>query len=62
MPIACQPYYTVRERLRTLLSGVSKPQLTNLSLPTIRYSRFTRSGFTRSGSTSRRCSATFIPH
>jgi len=31
MPIACQTYYTVRERLRTLLR-VSKPQLTNLSL------------------------------
>lgn len=34
MPIACQSYYTVRERLRTLLAGVSKPQLTNLSLLT----------------------------
>ena len=33
MPIACQPYYTVRERLRTFLK-VSKPQLTNLSLLT----------------------------
>lgn len=32
MPIACPPYYTVRERLRVLLHGVSKPQLTNLSL------------------------------
>ena len=34
MPTACQPYYTVRERLRTLLRNVSKPQLTNLSLLT----------------------------
>jgi len=33
MPIACQPYYTVRERLHTFLA-VSKPQLTNLSLLT----------------------------
>jgi len=33
MPIACQPYYTVRERLRTFLK-VFKPQLTNLSLLT----------------------------
>ena len=32
MPIACQSYYTVRERLRAMLAGVSKPQLTNLSL------------------------------
>ncbi len=32
MPIACQSYYTVRQRLRTILWGVSKPQLTNLSL------------------------------
>lgn len=37
MPIACQSYstqsfYTVRQRLRTILRGVSKPQLTNLSL------------------------------
>ncbi len=31
MPIACQSYYTVRERLRALLR-VSRPQLTNLSL------------------------------
>ena len=34
MPIACHAYYTVRERLRILLTGVSKPQLTNLSLLT----------------------------
>lgn len=37
MPIACQAYYTVRERLRGFLSGpsgASKPQLTNLSLLT----------------------------
>ncbi len=39
MPITCQPYstqsfYTVRERLRTMLRKVSKPQLTNLSLLT----------------------------
>ena len=32
MPIACQSYYTVRERLCASLVGVSKPQLTNLSL------------------------------
>lgn len=32
MPTACQPYYTVRERLRALLGSVSKPQMTNLSL------------------------------
>ncbi len=32
MPIACPPYYTVRERLRTFLTRASKPQLTNLSL------------------------------
>lgn len=32
MPIACHTYYTVRERLRAFLGGVSKPQLTNLSL------------------------------
>ncbi len=34
MPIACHCYYTVRERLRTILRNVSKPQLTNLSLLT----------------------------
>ncbi len=39
MPIACQSYsthsfYTIRERLRTILRNVSKPQLTNLSLLT----------------------------
>ena len=34
MPTACQAYYTVRERLSRLLCGVSKPQLTNLSLLT----------------------------
>ncbi len=32
MPIACPSYYTVQQRLRTILRGVSKPQLTNLSL------------------------------
>jgi len=32
MPIACQAYYTVRDRLRVFLTSVSKPQLTNLSL------------------------------
>jgi len=32
MPTACQPYYTVRERLRTFLVGLSKPRLENLSL------------------------------
>ena len=34
MPIACQAYYTVRERLRGFLSKASKPQLNNLSLLT----------------------------
>jgi len=34
MPIACQTYYTVRERLRAFLCRASKPQLTNLSLLT----------------------------
>ena len=32
MPLPCQAYYTVRERLRPLLTGLSRPQLTNLSL------------------------------
>ncbi len=32
MPIACQAYYTVRNRLRDFLCGASKPQVTNLSL------------------------------
>ena len=32
MPIACLTYYTVRQRLCTLLRDLSKPQLTNLSL------------------------------
>jgi hypothetical protein len=32
MPIACQAYYTVRNRLCPFLCGLSKPQLTNLSL------------------------------
>lgn len=32
MPTACQTYYTVRERLRTFLCGLSKPRLENLSL------------------------------
>ena len=32
MPLPCHAYYTVRERLRALLTGLSKPQLTNLSL------------------------------
>lgn len=34
MPIACQAYCTVRERLPTLLRGVSNLQMTNLSLLT----------------------------
>lgn len=32
MPTACHAYYTVRDRLRTFFSGLSKPRLTNLSL------------------------------
>ena len=34
MPLSCHAYYTVRERLRSLLTGLSKPQMTNLSLLT----------------------------